>query len=586
MQGMDTQRLILWIIFSMSLVFLWDRWQQYQGQPSFFAPAPTQPAPGPETKAAEKRVEPQAPNGATDASVPNAATAPAASAAASSAAPASGDAIERPRERITVASDLLQLDFDPAGASLVRAELLQQKIPPDWTASGLIGLVLGKKEDHESEVVLLEVTDQRYYVAQSGVIGGEFPNHRSAWHALPGARQMAEGQDTLAITFEAEAGGARVRKTYTLRRGHYDVQVSHEIANTGAAPITPSVYLQIMRDGNKPEGQSSFYSTFTGPAFYSDKEKFQKIDFSDINKGKATHVKSAPDGWVAMIQHYFVAAWVPPPGPERDFYSTKFKDNLFIVGTKYALPAIAPGASETSIASLYIGPQDQHALEQLAPGLDLVVDYGWLTVLSKPLFWLLQFLHNGLGNWGWAIVIATLLIKLALFPLSAASYKSMARMKEVTPRMMKIREQYGDDKQKLNAAMMELYKNEKINPIGGCLPIVVQIPVFLAYYWVLLASVEMRNQPWMLWVHDLASPDPWFVLPIAMMATMIVQYKLNPTPPDPVQAKVMAIMPFIFGAMFFMFPAGLVLYWFVNNLLSIAQQAYITRNLTKAKPVG
>jgi YidC/Oxa1 family membrane protein insertase len=240
----------------------------------------------------------------------------------------------------------------------------------------------------------------------------------------------------------------------------------------------------------------------------------------------------------------------------------------------------------TSTAQLYVGPQDQDALEKVAPGLDLVVDYGWLTFLAKPIFWLLKFLHGIVGNWGWAIVLLTVLIKAAFYPLSAASYKSMARMKEVTPRMMKLREQYGDDKQKLNTAMMELYKTEKINPLGGCLPILVQIPVFISLYWVLLASVEMRNAPWILWVQDLATPDPWLILPAIYMALMWIQYKLNPTPPDPVQAKVMMFMPLIFGVMFFFFPAGLVLYWVVNQVLSLAQQWYVMKQIENAKKPG
>jgi YidC/Oxa1 family membrane protein insertase len=286
-----------------------------------------------------------------------------------------------------------------------------------------------------------------------------------------------------------------------------------------------------------------------------------------------------------MIQHYFVTAWVPAKG-ERQFYARAVDKNLYSIGTLLPLGAIAPGASASGQATLYIGPQDQNVLAKIAPGLDLVVDYGWLTFLAKPIYWLLEFLHRIVGNWGWAIVLLTVLIKAAFYPLSAASYKSMAKMKEVTPRLTKLREQYGADKQKLNTAMMELYRSEKINPLGGCLPILVQIPVFISLYWVLLASVEMRNAPWTLWVKDLATPDAWFILPALMMATMWIQYKLNPTPPDPVQAKVMMFMPLIFGVMFFFFPAGLVLYWLTNNILSIAQQWYVTKQIEKAKKPG
>jgi YidC/Oxa1 family membrane protein insertase len=280
---------------------------------------------------------------------------------------------------------------------------------------------------------------------------------------------------------------------------------------------------------------------------------------------------------------------VPPQEAPRENFARLVEKqadkNLFAVGSILPLTAVAPGASVSSKATLYVGPQDQSALKEVAAGLDLVVDYGWLTFIAKPLFWLLQFFYQMVGNWGWAIILLTVLVKAAFYPLSAASYKSMAKMKEVTPRLQALREKYGDDKQKLNAAMMEMYKTEKINPLGGCLPIVVQIPVFIALYWVLLASVEMRNAPWILWITDLATPDPWFVLPVIMMASMWVQYKLNPTPPDPVQAKVMAIMPLVFGIMFFLFPAGLVLYWVVNNLLSILQQWYVNNHVVK-KPAG
>jgi YidC/Oxa1 family membrane protein insertase len=287
-----------------------------------------------------------------------------------------------------------------------------------------------------------------------------------------------------------------------------------------------------------------------------------------------------------MIQHYFVTAWVPPQGQPREYRTSADGPNLYSISTVMPLGQIAPGASVTNTASLWIGPQDQKSLAALAPGLDLVVDYGWLTMIAKPLYWLLSFLHGLVGNWGWAIVLLTVIVKVAFYPLSAASYKSMAKMKDLAPRVVKLREQYGNDRNKLNAAMMEIYKNEKINPLGGCLPILVQIPVFIALYWVLLASVEIRNQPWILWVKDLATPDPWFILPAIMVATMVLQMRLSPPPPDPLQAKVMKFMPYIFGAMMFLFPAGLVLYWTVNNLLSIAQQWYVTKQIEKAKPVG
>jgi len=586
---MDIQRTILWVIFGMSLLFLWDSWQRHQGRASMLSPpavtAPTAAAPADAAKAA-----PTPPAGVPAGAVPAPAVPPAATAAA---APPASAGLPAPAvaqaERVKIETDVFRAEIDPTGAVMTRAELLRQDVAPDWTASGLLGLLTGKKHDPDKNVVLLEWTSNRVYLARTGITstsGARYPNHLTPFEPLPGPRALAPGQDTLEVKFAAESGGLRVIKTYAFKRGSYAVEVRHELQNTGAEPITPSVYLQLVRDGNKPEGESALYYTFTGPAVYTDEKKFQKLSFSDIEKKKQSHQNEAKDGWVAMIQHYFVAAWVPQAGQFREYRTAMDSANLFSVSTVMPLTPIAPGAAASNSATLWVGPQDQNQLKAIAPGLDLVVDYGWLTFLSKPLFWALELLHGIVGNWGWAIVLLTVLIKAAFYPLSAASYKSMARMKEVTPRLMKIREQYGNDKQKMNLAMMELYKTEKINPLGGCLPILVQIPVFIALYWVLLASVEMRNQPGVLWVDDLATPDPWFILPVIMIASMWVQYKLNPTPPDPIQAKVMAAMPFIFGVMFFFFPAGLVLYWVVNNLLSIAQQWYVTQQIAGEKKPG
>jgi YidC/Oxa1 family membrane protein insertase len=578
---MDIQRTILLIIFGMSLVFLWDAWMRHQGQPALFAPPP-----------AEKKAVAADPVAPPPAAVVNGVPAPAAVPGA--AVPAVADPKVTPApvaavERIRIETDVVRADIDPTGAVLARVELLQHRVAPDWTAAGLIGLITGKRHDPVANVVLLDWTQERVYLARTGLTGAadvRLPNHLTPFTPLPGPRQLAPGQDVLEVKFEASAGGLQVLKTYVFRRGQYDVEVRHEIRNLGQTAVAPSLYLQLVRDGNPPVGESFLYYTFTGPAVYSEAQRFQKVAFGDIERARQEHVREAKDGWIAMIQHYFVSAWVLEPGRYREVRTAQDAPNLFSVSAVTPIESIAPGASASSSATLWVGPQIQEQLEAVAPGLDLVVDYGWLTFLSKPLFWLLHLFYDLLGNWGWAIVLLTVLVKAVFYPLSAASYKSMAKMKEVTPRLMALREKYGDDKQKLNTAMMELYKTEKINPLGGCLPILVQIPVFIALYWVLLASVEMRNQPWMLWVSDLATPDPWFILPVLMMASMWVQFKLNPTPPDPVQAKVMAAMPFIFGIMFFMFPAGLVLYWLVNNVISIAQQWYVMRQVQAAKPVG
>ena len=303
------------------------------------------------------------------------------------------------------------------------------------------------------------------------------------------------------------------------------------------------------------------------------------MTFDEIEKRKATHIKQADNGWFALIQHYFVTAWVPPQGKTRSYEMLALEKNLYALRSIEPVGAVAPNSSVSVVARLWVGPQDQVALEALAPGLELVVDYGLLTIIAKPVFVLMTWLFSLLGNWGWTIVALTVLIKAAFYPLSAASYRSMAKMKMVAPRLQALKEKFGDDRQKLNTAMMEMYRTEKINPLGGCLPIVIQIPVFISLYYVLGSSVELRGAPWILWVHDLAVRDPYFILPAIMMATMFLQMRLNPTPPDPVQAKVMMFMPLVFGGMMFFFPAGLVLYWCVNNILSIAQQWYITKKM-------
>jgi YidC/Oxa1 family membrane protein insertase len=361
--------------------------------------------------------------------------------------------------------------------------------------------------------------------------------------------------------------------------------VAYEVRNASDHAIAPIAYFQFLRDHNPPSQEaaqtSSFggVSTFTGVGVYTEESKYVKLDFKDIDKGKDSYPKAAKDGWIAMVQHYFVSAWAPKPGAERDFFTTHVVDDLYTAGIKMPLGSIAPGASQAVSVPLYIGPQQTEKLEQISPGLDLVVDYGWLSLLAKPLFWLLKSIHGLVGNWGWAIIILTILIKLVFYPLNAKAGRSMAQMKVLQPKMEKLKELYGDDRQKLNQAMMELYRTEKINPLGGCLPIVVQIPVFIALYWTLLGSIELRHAPWMGWIQDLSAPDPYFILPVIYAGSMLVQTRLNPQPADPVQAKVMLIMPIMFSIFFLFFPAGLVLYWVAQNLLSIVQQWHINRTL-------
>lgn len=578
MMGTDIQRTVLWVFFGLSLFLLWDRWLVYNGRPAMFGTAPTPQQAAPATPATTPAATVPSSAGVPQASTPAAVPAP----VAVDPTPAAGKL-----PPVVIRTDLISASIDPLGAVVSRVELLNLPVTPDWTASGVIGLVTGRRNDPNARTVLLEVSPNRVYVAQSGVIGGDFPNHRTPYTWVSGPTELQPGQDRLEVRFSAEAGGVRVNKTYTFNRGRYAADVSHEVVNLTDKPLSPSVYLQLTRDGNKPDGESALYYVYTGPAFFTEQEKFRKIEFSEIvERSKVQLPKAADNGWIGMIQHYFVSAWVPPPGVTREYYVRPVDKNLYSIGSIVALPALAPKTSTTSQSTLYVGPQDQEALAQIAPGLDLVVDYGFLTFLAKPVYWLLAFLHGIVGNWGWAIVLLTVLIKAVFYPLSAASFKSMAKLKEVTPRMVKLREQYGDDKQKLNVAMMEMYKTEKINPLGGCLPILVQMPVFIALYWVLLASVEMRNAPWILWVDDLATPDSWLILPAVYMGLMWIQFKLNPTPADPVQARVMMFMPLIFGVMFFFFPAGLVLYWVTNQILSLAQQWYVMKNIENAKRPG
>jgi len=547
---MDTQRLILFIIFSFSLLMLWEAWQKESRPP---VTAQQQEA---------KRADIPAPATAPAKPASPAAT-PAPGAAAAVPGAAAGTAA---REPIRVSTDFLNAEIDPLGGDIVRLELLRY-------ADSL---------DPKKKLVLLG--PEHRYVAQSGLIGNGLPNHRTLFTPRAREYKLADGEDAVEVKLEATtAEGVRVVKTLTFRRSSYIVDIAQEITNGTAAPLLTQAYFHLTRDGKAPADAKAMVQTFTGAAVYTEQDKFVKVPFSDIEKGKTPYPKEADNGWIAMVQHYFVSALLPPDKTLREYYTEKVSDDLYRAGVKIPLAEIAPGATATAAARLYSGPEQQDNLKAVAPGLELVVDYGWLTVIAAPLFWILETFHKWLGNWGLAIIALTVLIKLVFFPLSAASYKSMARMKQVTPRLMKLRETYGDDRAKLNQAMMELYKQEKINPLGGCLPIVVQIPVFISLYWVLLASVELRQAPFFGWITDLSAQDPYFILPALMMASMIVQTKMSPTPPDPVQAKVMMIMPFAFGVMFFFFPAGLVLYWLVNNVLSIAQQWQITRMIEGGK---
>jgi YidC/Oxa1 family membrane protein insertase len=553
----------------MSLVLLWDAWNKHTGQPSIFgapSPKPVASAPpatptGQAPAAAVPSAQPAAPGAA---GVP----APTTTAAAPVAPPAVPNAPLVATEQVTITTDVVKATFDTVGGSLVRLELLKHT----------------DQNDTSRNVLLFDQSPKRLYLAQTGLItsqaGVQLPNHLTAMKVLTSERTLAAGAPQIELKLESPAiDGRRLVKTYTFKRGDYVVGVKHEVFNEGSTPVSPQLYLQLARDGNPPEGESSFYFTFTGPAVYTDASKFTKVDFKDIEKGKASHDKAADNGWVAMVQHYFASAWLLPEKVQREFRTAKVADNHFSIAMVVPLGEVAPGASKAFESRLFAGPQEEHKLAALAPGLELVKDYGWFTVLAKPLFWLLDKLHSLLGNWGWAIVALVFLLKAAFYWLNASAYKSMAKMKAINPRVMEMRERLKDKPQQMQQEMMRIYREEKVNPLGGCLPIVAQMPFFIALYWVLLSSVEMRQAPWIGWITDLAVKDPWFILPLLMTASSLLQTWLNPTPPDPVQARLMWIMPLAFSFMFFFFPAGLVLYWLTNNILSIAQQWFINKRL-------
>jgi len=544
----DIRRTILWVIFGFSMVLLWDQWQIHNGHKATFFPK-TEPVAVAKASAAS-------------AAVPAASVAPAGPAQVpATAAPAAA------RELIDVETDLYKLRFDTEGGSLVHAELRDH---PDLL-------------DQKKNFVLLDESKNRVYVAQTGLIGGQpgalLPTHKSAMR-FAGERQLKSGQNELTLRFESdEVNGVRLVKTYTLKRGSYAIGVKHEVINKGAAAVSPQLYMQLVRDGNKPAGESSFYSTFTGPAIYTEAKKYHKVEFKDIENNKAEIDKTSPNGYVAMVQHYFASAWLLGDGVERENFVRKVDNNLYAVGMITSLGEVAPGQSKVLDNQLFLGPQEEKKLEALAPGLELLKDYGWLAMLAKPLYWLLDQLFKVIHNWGWSIMALVLLLKIAFYWLNAKAYASMAKMKAINPRIMDMRARLKDNPQQMQMEMMKIYREEKVNPMGGCFPMLIQIPVFIALYWVLLSSVEMRHAPWVGWIVDLSAPDPFFILPITMTLTTLLQTALNPAPPDPMQAKMMWIMPLVFSVMFFFFPAGLVLYWITNNVLSIAQQWIINTRM-------
>ncbi|MBV8603198.1 MAG: membrane protein insertase YidC [Pelomonas sp.] len=572
----DIRRTVLWVVFTMSLFLLWDGWQRFNGHPSMFAPAqhPTV-------------VAGAAPAGAASAAQVAAA---AASGAASDAAPAF------PREAVHVKTDVLDVTLDSLGGSVTRVALLKYEAKP---AQGILDPLLEKvglkKAPADAQDPVLLEDPAHDYAAQSGLVGAhgeQLPNHETPMLVQPGERTLKDGSDVVVVKMEsAPVNGVKLVKTFTFKRGDYVVGVRHEVVNGGTAAVTPQLYLQLVRDGVVDTSHSMIgQKPFSGPAAYTEQSGFHTFPFDDVRKGKAEIDKTASDGWVAMTQHFFASVWLPESTAQRDFFlrpvaTSNPADPQYSIGMVFTLPSLAPGVTEAQDDRLFVGPQEAKKLAGLAPSLPLVKDYGIFKILAQPLFWLLDQLHQLIGNWGWAIIALVVLLKAAFFWLNASAYRSMAKMKAIGPRIQALNERYKDKPQEKQQEMMRIYREEKVNPLGSCLPILVQMPFFMGLYSVLSTSVELRDAPWLGWIQDLSAHDPYFILPLIMLASQLFQVWLNPTPPDPVQAKMMWVMPLMFSVMFFVFPAGLVLYWLTNNILSIAQQWFINKQLGVANHV-
>lgn len=566
---MDIKKLVLVIIFFTSGLFLWEEWKREQLPQS--PNSKTERQAGQQGTAIPGNVG-QGVKGVPDTQLRDGAPVPGEKLISAQPAmdPNSGEGVAPTAvtgglelgEKILVKTDMVFAEIDTAGGDIRHLELLHHP----------------SREDKNKPFALLQNKFPRVNVAQSGLIGKSLPTHKTHYTAEAESYNLLAGEDKVEIRlFAPEVGGIKVTKIYTFHRGSYLIDVRFEIDNQGNSVLQPFSYFQVLRDSAPVAASMFMVPQYTGATVYTEEEKFQKVKFSDLEEGTADYPKNADNGWIAMQEHYFLTAWLPKDKTLREYYAKHLGENKYTAGLILSAGTIRPGEIGSVEVPFYVGPQEQSKLAELAPGLDLVVDYGWLTIIGAPLFWLLSFFHSWTGNWGVSIILLTMLVKLFFFPLSAAGYRSMAKLKAVTPKLQRLREQHGKDKQRMNQAMMEFYKAEKINPMGGCLPILVQIPVFISLYWVLLASVELRYAPFVLWIQDLSTPDPYYVLPVIMGISMFIQTKLNPAATDPIQQKVMQIMPLVFSVFFFFFPAGLVLYSLVNNSLSIVQQWQITR---------
>lgn len=556
---MDVKRLLLLIPLAVLAYLLVVQWNQDYGQPNYDST--------PEMTQRSNAVPSSDIDDGNGLAVPS--TSPQQSAVSEGI---SGDTESETASRdfIAVTTDVLDVRIDPHGGDIVYAALPQHKLTLD----------------SDRNYVLLSDNDNRSYVARSGLqLDGQAS--RIAFTPENSEYRLGDNDDELNVDLTAEVNGVDVIKRLTFERGSYAVNVNYYLANNSDAPVSARFIGQLARD-NTPDPSSGVamgMSSYLGAAYSTPDARYEKIDFSDI-QSRSFENREAQGGWIAIIQHYFVSAWAPQQDQQNLYYVTTDSSNRNVVAFAGPTSSIAADGEATLGATLYMGPKVQENLEQVAPNLRLTVDYGWLWFIANPLFWLLDHIHDIVGNWGWSIVLLTVLVKTILFPLSAKAYKSMARMRKLGPEMQRLKEMYGDDRQKMSQEMMKFYQKEKINPLGGCLPILIQMPVFIALYWMLLESVELRHAPFIFWIQDLSVKDPYFILPILMGISMFVQQMLNPTPPDPMQAKIMKMLPIIFTFFFLWFPAGLVIYWVVNNIISVAQQYYITRKIENDPNVG
>jgi YidC/Oxa1 family membrane protein insertase len=485
---------------------------------------------------------------------------------------------------IRVKTDVFALEIDTQGGTIRNLDLLQYPKEKENTVVNKLYAMVGLEPDETdiSPVRLFDSSVEQLFLAQSGLIASgdsaTAPDHHATFSADKETYELQIGEDSLSVPLSwTNNQGLVVTKTYQFKRGSYDVILDQKVSNDSGQAWSGRQYSQLLRVPYSDEKGNNFIRTYAGGVVYTEAEKYQKVDFEDMadeNLNVATQ-----GGWSAMIQHYFAAAWVPPAEQENHFYTKELKDWRYVIGSYSPAASVANNTDSVFTSQLYVGPKIQPAMEAVAEGLELTVDYSWLTIIAKPIYWLLNKIHGYVDNWGLAILGVTLCIKLLFFKLSQASYKSMAKMRKIQPKLKEMQEKFKDDRQRFNTEMMAMYKREKVNPLGGCLPIMVQIPVFISLYWVLVETVELRQADFGLWIQDLSAPDPFFILPVLMGITMKIQQSLNPAPIDPLQAKVMKMFPIIFTVFFLFFPSGLVLYWVCNNTLSIMQQWYITRQI-------